>query len=103
MKSHDFCRLSDLGVSNFCMAFVSVPRPKPLSTAVTKTVERRVNSQSALIMAVMDKVAEAEAASECGRRRLGDNQDGRLEMQADSEPVIEESLHQRDRALDKLV
>ncbi|KAK7496763.1 hypothetical protein BaRGS_00011972, partial [Batillaria attramentaria] len=39
---------------------IEVMRPKPLSTMVTKCVERQVNSKSSLVMAVMDKVAEAE-------------------------------------------
>ena len=36
-----------------------VLRPKPLSTVITQHSERRANSQSSLILAVMDKVAEA--------------------------------------------
>ncbi|XP_076472311.1 uncharacterized protein LOC143301802 [Babylonia areolata] len=38
---------------------IEVPRPKPLSTVVTQRAEHRANSQSAMILAVMDKVAEA--------------------------------------------
>ncbi|KAL8578235.1 hypothetical protein ACOMHN_040996 [Nucella lapillus] len=38
---------------------IEVPRPKPLSTVVTQRAERRANCQSAMILAVMDKVAEA--------------------------------------------
>ncbi|KAK7093209.1 protein ELYS-like [Littorina saxatilis] len=38
---------------------VDVVRPKPLSTAITQHAERRANCQSSLIMAVMDKVAQA--------------------------------------------
>lgn len=37
-----------------------MPRPKPLTTVVNKQLDLQVNSQSTLIMAVMEKVVEAE-------------------------------------------
>ena len=62
-----------------CVFLCPVPRPKPLSTVITQRLERRANSQSALILAVMDKVAEA------GKLLAEEDGEGRKEEEPDKQ------------------